>query len=243
MRNLFRAPRVGGAPLDTRAALEDRRERLLFVVLRNLIPIIGILFLGWSAQNLIVLYFVDTLGAMWALITGLALNLPELQAATTLPARAQNLATMLFVGAFLVAFLAIPLGMPLFIYLMIVDWNWRVAFEDQEFIYGLVMIGTLSLIGMLRHYQLIHRVTPDAPVVKRDFGILMTRWVLVLVAIYMLGFLLGPYGAYVMVIVYAAATVASEVYPERFANLLGPPKNTAPGQMPIPEPRKRKKRR
>lgn len=92
---------------------------------------------------------------------------------------------------------------------------------DQEFIFGMISIGALSLIGMLRHYQHIEQLTPDKANVKQDFGILMVRWIIVLVLIYTLGFLLRPFGAYVMVIGYAAATVASEVYPERFSNLLG----------------------
>lgn len=221
MRNFSRAPRPSTAGLELRGALEQRREQTVFVILRNLIPIIGILFLGWSAQNLIVLYFADTLGAMWALISALALNFPEAKAATTFFARAQAMVGMILVAGFLVAFIAIPLGMPLFIYAMVVDWDWRAALNDQEFIYGIISIAVLAFVGMLRHYQVIARLTPENANVKREFGILMTRWVIVLLLIYFVGFLLGEYGAYVMVIGYAAATVASEIFPERFANLFG----------------------
>lgn len=223
MRNFSQNPRVT-ANLDLRAALENRREQVVFVALRNTIPIIGILFLGWSAQNLIVLYFVDTLGAMWALITGLALNFPEAQAANTLLARIQMFITLLFVSAFLVAFLAIPLGMPLLIYAMSTNWNLESALDDREFIYGLVFIAALSFIGMLRYYQSIKELTPDNSNAKRDFGILMTRWVIILIVIYFIGILLGEWGAYLMVIAYAAATAVSEIFPEWFSNLLGKPK-------------------
>ena len=207
--------------LETRATLGDRREQIVFLILRNAIPLIGILFLGWSAQNLIVLYFADTLGAMWALVTGLALNFPEAKMQTGFFGRLNAWGTMLFVGAFLIAFMAIPLGMPLFIYLMMVEWDWRVALADTEFVFGIVLIAALSLVGMLRHYQTIEQLTPDKSNVKNDFGILMTRWVIVLLLIYMVGFLLGEWGAYVMVFGYLAATVASEIVPERFLNLFG----------------------
>lgn len=207
--------------LDLRATLESRREQVVFVVLRNLIPVLGILFLGWSAQNLIVLYFVDTLGAMWALITALALNFPEAKLATALAARVQMFLTLMFVGAFLVAFMAIPLGMPLLIYTMATDWDWQAALQDQEFVYGVLLIAALSFVGMIRQYQLIAAVTVDNYDAKRDFGILMTRWVIILLVIYTLGFLLGPIGAYLMVIAYAAATIASEIFPKEFANLFG----------------------
>lgn len=207
--------------LETRATLQDRRERFVFVILRNAIPLVGIFFLGWSAQNLIVLYFADTLGAMWALVTGLALNFPEAKAQTGFFERLNAWGTMLFVGAFLIAFMAIPLGMPLFIYLMLVQWDWRAALSDTEFVFGIVLIVVLSLVGMLRHYQIIERLTPDGSNVKHDFGILMTRWVIVLILIYLMGFVLGEWGAYVMVLGYLAATVASEIMPERFVNLFG----------------------
>lgn len=209
------------APLETRVSLEDRRERIVFVILRNAIPLIGILLLGWSAQNLIVLYFADTLGAMWALVTGLALNFPEAKMQSGFFGRLNAWGTMLFVGAFLIAFMAIPLGMPLFIYLMMVEWDWRAALGETDFVFGIVLIAALALVGMLRHYQTIDQLTPDKANVKNDFGILMTRWVIVLILIYMVGFLLGEWGAYVMVFGYLAATVASEIVPERFLNLFG----------------------
>lgn len=216
MRNFSRNPN-----LELRAALTDRREQVVFVILRNAIPIFGILFLGWSAQNLIVLYFVDTLGAMWALFTALALNFPEAKLATTLLARVPTFATMLFVGAFLVAFMAVPLGMPLLIYSMMTEWDWQAALAEREFIYGIIGIAALSFVGMIRQYQMIAEVTLDKSNVKRDFGILMTRWVIILLVIYTLGFLLGPLGAYFMVIAYVAASAYSEIFPEKFSNLLG----------------------
>jgi hypothetical protein len=72
---------------------------------------------------------------------------------------------------------------------------------------------------MMRHYQHIQAVTIDKSTARDDFGILMARWVVVLILTYMVGFLLGPYGAYVMVLGYIAATVYSEVYPERFLQM------------------------
>jgi hypothetical protein len=213
---------AGSTPLETRAALTDRRERMLFVILRNAIPLIGVFFLGWSATNLVILYFVDTLGAMWALFTAMALHFQAASSAPTLFGRLGNYATMLFVGAFLVAFMAIPLGMPLFIYAMVTDWDWQQALNDQGFMLGILSIAALSLAGMLRHYQNIQELTIDRAPVKRDFAILMTRWFIVLIVIYTIGLFLGPWGAYVMVLAYAGATIASEIYPDRFSNLIGP---------------------
>lgn len=207
---------ITGNDLQVRATLEQRREQIILTVLRNLIPIFGILFLGWSAQNLIVLYFVDTLASIWALITGLAFNLPDFQNATSFGMRLKTLGTVVFVGIFLTGFMAVPMGVPLFIYTQIVDWDWHAALDSQDFIYGLVSIVALSFISMIRLYQDIARVTPDKYDGKSAFGLIFLRWIVVLVILYTVGFLLGPFGAYLLVIGYAAATVASEIFPNRF---------------------------
>lgn len=226
----MKTPTPGSIEIEQRASLEHRRERMAFVALRNMIPIVGILFLGWSAQDLIILYFVDTLGAMWALITAMAIYFTASEAAPTFFGRLYGFGVALFAGGFLVVFMAIPLGMPLFILLQISDWSWQDSLASTDFTYGLLLIGALSLVGMLRHYQHIRQVSIEKSNVRREFGILMTRWVIVIILIYFIGFLLGPYGAYVLVIAYAAATVASELYPERFVNLFGRDRETKRGE-------------
>lgn len=244
MRNPLRAPGPG-IPIEQRATLENQRERLVFVILRNAIPIVGILFLGWSAQDIIILYFADTLGAMWALITALAFYFTLTTSAPTIWARAYAFAVALFSGAFLTLFLSIPLGIPLWILLQIGDWSLQDSLASTDFVYGLVLIIALSLVGMLRHYQHIQDVTIEKSDDRREFGILMTRWIIILILIYLVGFLLGPYGVYVLVIAYAIATIYSELYPDRFERLLGPATYTTQrpaSENPKPAKPRRKKR-
>lgn len=130
---------------------QDLRERIILVVARNFIPIIGVMFLGWSAPNLIVTYFVDTLAGMWAIITALmiqfypgVLSLPLLQ-------RIYNLMGLLALSVFLVGFMSIPLGIPLLIGIQVSNWSLEDALADQWFIYGLITVAVLALIGVLRH--------------------------------------------------------------------------------------------
>jgi hypothetical protein len=236
MKTPLRAPNTGTIQIDQRASLENRTERMVFVIVRNMIPIVGILFLGWSAQDIIILYFVDTLGGMWALFTALALYFTGNEAPPTLFGRLNSYFAGLLAGAFLVVFMAIPLGMPLWILLQITDWSWQDSVASTDFIYGLLLIGALSLVGMLRHYQHMRQVDNEQSDERHEFGILMTRWVIILIVIYFLGFLIAPIAAYLLVIVYAGATVASELYPERFEKLLGPDKYKQ-----SPTPKKRKK--
>ena len=81
------------------------------------------------------------------------------------------------------------------------------------------MVALTGLVGAVRHVFTLAEGRVGDATVKRAFAILMTRWVLVLMAIYMRSGLLGRLGLYVVVVVYAAASVWSELAPERFARL------------------------
>ena len=82
------------------------------------------------------------------------------------------------------------------------------------------MVALTGLVGAVRHvFALAEGRAGDASV-KQVFAILVTRWVLVLIAIYNLGFILGRFGLYAIVLAYAAASVWSELEPERFARLI-----------------------
>jgi hypothetical protein len=43
----------------------ERLWRALLAVTRNAVGVVGVLFLGWAAPTLVVLYFADTLAGMW----------------------------------------------------------------------------------------------------------------------------------------------------------------------------------
>src|SRR2546429_4981559 len=54
----------------TPAATGNRHPPLavaIYLVCRNLVPVVGVLFLGWSARQQLVLYFLDTLLALTVL--------------------------------------------------------------------------------------------------------------------------------------------------------------------------------
>jgi hypothetical protein len=131
------------------------------------------------------------------------------------------------VAALLVAFIAVPLGVPLVFLLGSSGAVWREVRADPTLTAGIGVVALTGLVGAVRHvFALAEGRAGDASV-KRAFAILMTRWVLVLVAIYALGGLLGRLGLYVVVAVYAAASAWSELAPDRFARLV--PDRRAPG--------------
>lgn len=216
--------------------IDDFRERAIFVVARNIIPIVGVLFLGWSAPNLLMLYFVDTLGGMWAVMMDVSMMFAPFAGGQTVAKRIQGTLSALAVSLFLIAFFAIPLGTPVFILMAMLDWSLQDALANQDFIYGLISIVAISVLGMLRALGTDKAKDPKDSIFRRQFGLLFARWVVVLILIYFVGFALGEIGAVLLVIGYAAATVASELYPERFLSIFDSSYRTPNGAAPA-EPR------
>ncbi|HZQ05797.1 MAG TPA: DUF6498-containing protein [Anaerolineae bacterium] len=236
--------------LERRSLLptEDFRGRTLFVIARNVIPILGVLFLGWSAPNLMILYFVDTLGSMWAMIAALAMRFSPNLFSQPLSARLWTMLGLLAASVFLVAFMAIPLGMPLFILMAVADVSLQDALADEGFIYGLLTIGALALIGMLRYLLTLQANQRGEEFLRREFGLVFTRWIVILLLIYFVAIALGNLGIIVLVIGYGIASVVSELYPDRFLNMFDSSRRTENvDDIPVQEsrhniPRRKKKK-
>ena len=71
--------RVGN---DAAPAAAERVWRLLLVVARNAVGIVGVLCFGWSAPTLVVLYFADTLAGMWAAFAAVGFKLSNVDPRT-----------------------------------------------------------------------------------------------------------------------------------------------------------------
>jgi hypothetical protein len=114
---------------------------------------------------------------------------------------------------------AVPLGIPVVMLLGASGVTWRQVTTDPTLATGIGVIALTGLVGAVRHVFALAEGRAGDAAVKHTFAILMTRWVLVLLAVYTLGGILGRFGLYVIVAVYAAASTWSELEPERFANL------------------------
>src|SRR4030095_16597365 len=82
-------------------------------VARNIVPLGGILFLGWSASTVLVLYFVDTMLSMAVMFAGLARYFMPPWTDDGWAAGANGEIRVLPVAVFLAAVIAVPLGVPL----------------------------------------------------------------------------------------------------------------------------------
>lgn len=110
-----------------------------------------------------------------------------------------------------------PLGIPLIFVLGSSGAVRRQAWADPTLSAGLGVIALTGLGGAVRHVFALAEGRAGDATVKQAFAIQMTRWLLVLAAIYALGGLLGRLGLYVVVVGYAIASAWSELTPERFA--------------------------
>ena len=192
----------------------------LYLISRNLVPAIGVLFLGWSAAQQLLLYFIDTLlglGVVCALIFQI---LFPVESENNLAGRI-NAAGGIFGGAVLiVAFMAIPLGVPL---IFILGPGGFPFFEllQRPFLVALAAHFALALLTFAAIFREMPAVKDPGPALKRQFGWILMRWVVVVVIIFTgIPMLLGHFGGLLVVIAYAAFGIAGDLAPRALARIL-----------------------
>jgi hypothetical protein len=184
------------------------------------VGLVGVALFGWSAPILLLLCFVDTLGAMWAVLSAVSYRLGGADRAGSAGDALYGLLSALAVGAVATAFLAVPLGVPLVFVLGTASGPWREAAADGALAAGAGVVLLSAVVSTVRHYQAMLEGRGGEARVKQAFAIVFTRWMLVVLVIYHLaGLVAGPLAAYVLLAVYAAATTWSDLAPERFARL------------------------
>jgi hypothetical protein len=180
-------------------------------VVRNLVPLAGILFLGWSAANVLILYFVDTLLAMAVMFAGSCATSAAAdrrrRAAAPRPRWAAGVALAIC------ALLAAPgcadfhadgqrcCGREL-----LTDPGFRRRWCCRRLPRSVVR-RSLSCVADAH----ARRMRP------RQFALVFLRWMVVIMVSYLgIGVFLGRYAAFFFVAIYGAATFMIEVAPDRF---------------------------
>ncbi len=197
---------------------------LLVLIVRSLIPVAGVLFFHGDPVRVLLLCFTDTLLSLAALI------LPTVGSWTVTvspgarrrasPRRARLGA---IVGSlFFVAVLGIFLGFPLIFMLLPADvYLWFTVTDPQfELAVGLQALAA-AWTGVILAFQLRTRTLEDVGV-KQGFVLILCRWFLLVAVTYTgLPSLLGRGGPYLLVILYAAGVIVSELNPRGFLRLFG----------------------
>jgi hypothetical protein len=217
------------------------------VVARNVVPLFGVLALGWPAFNVLVLYFIDTMLAIGVMFAGLLGWFTRGTAEDSIASRLNHGAGAIGGAAFMTAFFAVPLGMPLVFVGAAAGGPsaWSSILDDRGLLAGIAWQGVAAIWSYRGLWEALQHRSPDELRLKRRFALVFLRWMVIVIAVYTpLTWLLGRFMALVLVALYAAASIVVEIAPDRFLRLM--PGGSADAVAPPPPapgaPRRRKRR-
>lgn len=194
---------------------------LAVVVARSAIPAVGVLFLGWDPGRVLLILFLDTMLAIGMLIVAISFFFSRAGAGGGPVPGAKALFSSVFAGAFLTAILAVPLGGVLIFALAGTDFSLRMTWADPEFRRSAALQALLSAAWGATLLWQLRRRTPEELGLKPLFALTMFRWVVVIFVTYTgIPGLLGRFGPHLLVVVYVAAMIFSELDPRRFLRLM-----------------------
>jgi hypothetical protein len=192
------------------------------VIVRNLVPIIGLVFLHWSPGQLILLYFADTLFTIAALIAALAMYFLPPDPSEGWAARLNALAGPFIAAGFLTLFMAVPLGVPVIFMLADTGFSLGETLANPGFQSGLAAQFLAALISFRDLHAAMRTHTPEAIGLKKRFGLVFLRWVALMMVTYTgLPMLLGRFGPYLLVLFYSVVLTYTELLPDHFLRSFG----------------------
>jgi len=200
-------------------------------IARHAAPVAGVLFLGWSAQNVLLLYFTDTLFAIAVMMAGLLRHFSPPVADDGWAARLNGEVGVVGGGLFIAAIFVLPLGFPLVFMLGGFD-VWK-TLADPALRAGIAWQAAAALWSYAALYQELRRRTPAELRVKRRFTLVLLRWILlIMIAGTGVGALFGRHGPLLYVAIFAALSIWIEIAPDRLLRAL-PDKD---GDLVAPQP-------
>jgi hypothetical protein len=193
------------------------------IVARNLVPIVGVIAFGWSAVNVLLLYFVDTMLSMGVMFAGLASFFSRQSSEDgrrgahqrrgrrdrrcRVPVPVHRGAARHAAGgssARCRAGKASP--------------RCGRTSRSSPGSRGKSWAAIWSYWALWQ--ELRHR-TPEEVRLKRRFALVMLRWFVIIVAVYLpIGFLFGRFLPFVLVVLYAGTTIFVEIAPDRFLRMM-----------------------
>jgi hypothetical protein len=203
------------------------------LISRNLVPVVGVSLLAWSAAKLILIYFVDTVLTFAALF---ALAVIDIMREPLPPERkgkawtlAERIGLVGFGSLIFAAVLAFPLGLPLFMFGVLQELSWRGVMDDRELHWALLIQAAFVLWFFAQNYFFAAAQPRARGHLRERFGFAFIRWFIMLLAIYVTTALLpvewwSPLRwirGVILIAVYAVATVSLELWPEKVTRFFG----------------------
>jgi len=191
---------------------------------RALVPVLGVIAFDWPAANLAIVYFADTMASIYAVSIAAAGRLFwfDGEDGTAWWQRAGYGMQVGLTGLIIVAVVAIPLGVSLVLILAQLRFDWDGARHDRMLwiAVGAQFAGALTL--LLNEYARLQADPQVDLVIKRRFGLVFLRWIVVVMIGYSGLGVLGPwlFGA-LIVATYAFATIVMELAPGRMLHAFG----------------------
>jgi len=212
------------------------------IVARNVVPIVGVIAFGWSAVNVLLLYFVDTMLSMGVMFAALASYFTRQSSDDGVAARINGEAGAIAVAVFLCLFIAVPLGMPLVFVGAMSHWEGFTAlWNDQSLLAGIAWQVVAAIWSYWGLWQELRYRTPEEVRLKRRFALVMLRWFVIIAAVYLpLAFLFGRFLPFVLVVLYAGTTIFVEIAPDRFLRMMpggAADADPLPGSTPLSSPK------
>ena len=219
-----------------------RAPEIASLVARNAVPLAGLLFFHWSAANLLILYFVDTLLAIAVIVAGFLYSASPVEEMRGFSERLATIVSYAAGAGFVTLIMAIPLGMPVLILVFGVnDASFTGMLADRGFQAGLGLQAIASLVSFRDLATALRTYTPEELGLKRRFALVFLRWVATIGAAYLpFTYLFGAYAPLVLIVVYIGVTIVAEIMPDRFIAAFGGP---GAGPRPAAEPSRRRHRK
>lgn len=196
--------------------------RALMIIVRNSIPVIGILFFGWSASLVMLSYWWESVSYLLSLI---AVNMPAEMRKEKWHEDLERFGGVMFFGMALQFVIgALLLGMPFWFFIIAVLATPLIdveqvahAFGEPTVLVGFLLMALLNLVSVLRRGYHLKTAEQVRPSLHWEFLVLTGRASAMVLLIFLV--FAGPF----LVIAIAVALTIIDLYPLKALAFLGMP--------------------
>lgn len=196
----------------------------LDVAARALVPVIGVIAFDWSAANVVIIYFADAMASMYAAGIAAAGRLFGFDGedGSSWWDRAGYGMQVGLTGLVIVAVVAVPLGVSLVLPLAQLHFDWDAARGGRSLWIAVAAQFSGALALLIDNYRRLQADPSVDLVIKRRFGLVFLRWIVVVMIGYTGFGTIAPrvFGA-IAVVGYALATIVMELAPGRMLRAFG----------------------